>query len=84
MLGLGFDCSQLQQRQCGCIRVAAKFTTRPSTIISVTRGLPSVSVPVLSKATTFTVAARSRWTPPLNKTRAGPRHRSRTGWKPAY
>ena len=36
--------------------------------------LPFVSVPVLSKATTFTVAVRSRWTPPLNKTprRAAP------------
>jgi hypothetical protein len=36
--------------------------------------LPSVSVPVLSNATTVIVAARSRWTPPLNNTprRAAP------------
>jgi hypothetical protein len=43
-------------------------------MMSVTRGLPSVSVPVLSNATTLIVAVRSRCTPPLNSTprRAAP------------
>ena len=37
-------------------------------ITVLTRGLPSVRVPVLSKATTFRPAACSRWTPPLKST----------------
>ena len=58
VLGFDFDGGdELQQGASGSLR---KFTTRASTITSVTRGFPSVSVPVLSRATTLTVAALSR------------------------
>ena len=36
--------------------------------MAVTAGLPAVSVPVLSKATMFTLASRSSWAPPFTST----------------
>ncbi len=51
--------------------ITSSLVTRHSSFVTstvVTSGLPTVSVPVLSKATTLTVAAFSTWTPPLNST----------------